>query len=209
MKTKGVIKDFKKLKTDNSKSISRNFSGAVVGNVGSVWFQTIPCSSLGPLQCMVNVNDRIFIRALVTSTAVPFLLCLQVSSVSNFHPDTRRQRWSLIQAHLFSFVVGREGCCKQRKLPYIGSACTVWTTLGLPQLEAVCAFWVYTAQAPGYSARALSEVGLVFRTLPRSKPLRFSGTLQGHRPGWACVLCPSQVRAAQETKCLSQVSHAS
>ena len=68
MKTKGVIKDFKKLKTDNSKSISRNFSGAVVGSVGSVQFQIIPCFSLylfsrsiSPLQCLVNVNYRVLI----------------------------------------------------------------------------------------------------------------------------------------------------
>ena len=57
MKIKGVIEDLKlkKLKNDNSKNISRNFSGAVVGSVGSV--QIVPCSSLyfsrstGPFQC--------------------------------------------------------------------------------------------------------------------------------------------------------------
>ena len=34
---------------------------------------------------------------------------------------------------------------------------------------------------------------------PRSKPLRFrhSGSPQRHRLGWACVLCPSQVRVGQ------------
>ena len=43
MKIKGVIKDLnlKQLKSDNSKNISRNFSGAVVGNVGSVQFQIV------------------------------------------------------------------------------------------------------------------------------------------------------------------------
>ena len=49
--------------------------------------------------------------------------------------------------------------------------------------------------------------------LPRSKPLRFSGNLKEHRLGWACVLCPSQVLAAQVTGCLAralpQVGHAS
>ena len=40
---------------------------------------------------------------------------------------------------------------------------------------------------------------------PRSKPLRFrhSGSLQRRRLGWACVLCPSQVRAAQVMRCLA------
>ena len=45
MKIKGVIKDLKNslnLKNDNSKSISRTFSGAVVDSVGSVHFQIFP-----------------------------------------------------------------------------------------------------------------------------------------------------------------------
>ena len=49
MKINGVIEDlknFKKLKKKNdhknSKNISRRFSGAVVGSVGSVHFQIVP-----------------------------------------------------------------------------------------------------------------------------------------------------------------------
>ena len=47
-------------------------------------------------------------------------------------------------------------------------------------------------------------VGPGLRALPRSMPLRFrfSDTPQRHRLSWACVLCPSQVRAAQVTRCL-------
>ena len=50
----------------------------------------------------------------------------------------------------------------------------------------------------------LSEASPGLYALPRSKPLRFrySGTPQKHRLGWACILCPSQVRAAQVTRCL-------
>ena len=52
----------------------------------------------------------------------------------------------------------------------------------------------------------LSEAGPGLRALPRSKPFRFrfrfSGTPQGHRLSRACVLCPSQVRAAHGTRCL-------
>ena len=42
------------------------------------------------------------------------------------------------------------------------------------------------------------------RVLSRSKLLRFwfSGTPQRLRLGWASVLCPSQVQAAQATRCL-------
>ena len=48
MKIKGVIKNlnFKKIvKHDNNKNILMNFSGAVMGSVGSVQFQIVPCSS--------------------------------------------------------------------------------------------------------------------------------------------------------------------
>ena len=50
----------------------------------------------------------------------------------------------------------------------------------------------------------LSEAGPGLCALPRSKPLRFrySGTPQRRRLCWACVLCPFQVQAAQETRCL-------
>ena len=68
-----------------------------------------------------------------------------------------------------------------------------------------CAFPVYTSQALDYSAGELSEVGPGLGALPRSKPLRFSfsGTPQRCRLGWACILHPFQVQAAQETRCLA------
>ena len=70
--------------------------------------------------------------------------------------------------------------------------------------HSMCAFPVYTAQAPGCSAGELSKVGPGLCALPMSKPLRFrfSGTPQRHRFSWACVLRPSQVQAAQVTRCL-------
>ena len=86
-----------------------NFSGAVVGNLGSVQFQIVPCSSLyifsrsiGSFQCLVNANYRILISCTChfQSGSLFFVyfgfLCLQVSSVSNFRLDTRGQRWSFI-----------------------------------------------------------------------------------------------------------------
>ena len=41
MKIKGVIKNIK-IKNDNSKNISKNFSEVVVDSVGSVKFQIVP-----------------------------------------------------------------------------------------------------------------------------------------------------------------------
>ena len=55
--------------------------------------------------------------------------------------------------------------------------CSQWMDhTGLPQPKVV-----HTAQAPGCSARALSQVDPVLHELPRSKRLRFLGALQGHR----------------------------
>ena len=64
MKIKGVTEDlknffliFKNIKNDNSKSISRTFSGVVVDSVGSVHFQIVRWSglyfsrSIGPFLC--------------------------------------------------------------------------------------------------------------------------------------------------------------
>ena len=44
-----------------------------------------------------------------------------------------------------------------------------------------------------------SRLKAVMHVPPRSKPLRLrhSGSPQRHRIGWACILCPSQVRVAQ------------
>ena len=77
---------------------------------------------------------------------------------------------------------------------------------GFAPTHGVCAFLVYTAQAPGCSTGQLSKVCSGLHTLPRSKPLRFRflGTPQKHRLVWAFVLCPSQIRAAQVARCLAR-----
>ena len=97
----------------------------------------------------------------------------------------------------------REEHCKQISLACVGSAHSVLATMGLSPLTA-CSFMVYTAQAPRCSAGELCKLGPWLHALPRSKLLRirFSGTPQRRRLCWACVLCRSQVRAAQATRCL-------
>ena len=76
---------------------------------------------------------------------------------------------------------------------------------GFAPAHGLCAFPVYTAQATGCSVGELPKASPGLRALPRSTPLRFrfSGTPQRHRLSWACVLCPSQVGAAQATRCLA------
>ena len=172
--------------------------------MGSVQFQIFPCSSLylfsrsrGPLRCTLNVNYRVLIHCTCHFQAVPSSLFILASSVC-------KPLQCLISAltqggeggHLFSLTCsvillrGRDTANKYHWRVCVGRAPSVWTTLGLPQLKEACASRVYTAQAPGFSARVLSQVGPEFCALPRSKLLRFSGTPQRHGLGWACILCP-------------------
>ena len=53
----------------------------------------------------------------------------------------------------------------------------------------------------------LSEAGPGLACTSQSKPLRFrySGTPPSCRLGWACVLCPSQVGAAQVTQVFGEI----
>ena len=62
-----------------------------------------------------------------------------------------------------------------------------------------CALPAHTAQALGCSTGNCLEAGPGLHAPPRSKLLRFrhSGSPQRRRLHWACILCPSQVRAAQ------------
>ena len=86
---------------------------------------------------------------------------------------------------------------------------------GFDLAHGTCAFQVYTAQVPCSSEGQLSKACPGLHALPRSKLLkfRFLGIPQRHRLSWVCVLCPSQVRGAQATRCLvstlSQVCGAS
>ena len=215
MKIKGVIKNLKikkKLKNDNSKTYL-GISLELLRAMGSVQFQIVPCpevpytSSQG-LQAPSNVvgaNYRVLICCTCHFQSDSLLfdfLCLQVSSVSNFCPDRSEQRWSFIQAHLFSCTVGREEHCKQISLVCVGSARSVWATLGLPLLMACVPSWSTLLRIqvalqgnclkwalgcmhfPGPSCSGLGSwvlhkgthsVGCVFCALPRSKQLRRPG----------------------------------
>ena len=83
-----------------------------------------------------------------------------------------------------------------------GSQCLGHT--GFVPAHGACTFVAYTAQSPGCSARELSKASPGLCALPISKPLRFrfSGTPQRYRLGWACVLCPYEVRPARVIRCL-------
>ena len=103
-------------------------------------------------------------------------------------------------------------CCKQISLVGVGSALclghTGFALLTASVLSQSTLLRLQVAVLGNFLGWALGcvhfpEPGQV----PRSTPLRFrfSGTPQRHRLSWACVLCPSQVRAAQATRCLASV----
>ena len=73
---------------------------------------------------------------------------------------------SLVQ---FSPSTGRVGHCRQISL-CLGSTHCVQATLGLPLLVGVCAFPVYTAQAPGCSIGSMPHIacGSSFQVLHKS-----------------------------------------
>ena len=157
---------------------------------------------LQPLSYVVGTNDRVLIYCTChfQDGSLCFSFCLLVSSVSDFCPDTRERWWTLFQAHLFSCSMGREGCCKQITLACVRSVQPHWAC---PRSRWMCSpcphcsdsrllHWEPSETSPGRHAP------------PRSKPLRFRhlGSPQRHRLGWACVLCPSHVQAAQVMRCL-------
>ena len=110
-------------------------------------------------------------------------LCLPVSSVSNFRPDTGGEG-----GHLGSFI---QLCCGEGETLQTNTAgmCRVYLQwmdhTGLPQPKVTCTFWVYTAQSLECSAGTLSQVGSAFHPVLRTKPLRFLDAPQGHVHRWA------------------------
>ena len=183
MKIKGIIKKLKNLKSINNKNMSWNFSGAVVGSVGSVQFQIVPCPrsylfsmSVGPLQCLGSDNYR----ALICH-------CCHFQSGSRFFilaSSVCRSLQCLISAlrgggeggHLFRLTCsvvlwgGRGPAHKRRWRVWGALAVYVRTTRGLPQL-AVCA--------------------------SGSTLLRLQGALQGRHPKWGQRLLPFPGLSAQ------------
>ena len=115
--------------------------------------------------------------------------------MSVFCPNARGPWWTIFLGSFVHLCCGEEGM-QQTKNTGVCSQCLS-----------------HTGPAPAYGAHCLgsrllcwepSEAGPGLYAIPRSKPLRFRylGSPQRHRLGWACILCPSQVRAAQVIRCL-------
>ena len=133
-----------------------------------------------------------------------------------------------IWAHFFSCAVGREEHCKQISLACVGSARTVWATLGLPPLMACvlshstllrlqvalqgkCLKWALGCMLfPGLSHsgsfswvhhKGNNSVGSAFCALPRSEELRWPRAWQAQFPGCAVGLITSPVPVPQFSGC--------
>ena len=128
-------------------------------------------------------------------------LCLQVSSVSNFCPDTRGR------SHLFRLTIsvvlwGQRNTANKYHW-------RVWGVLAVSGhtrfafAHSMCAFPVYTAQAPGCSAGEVSKASPGLHALPGSKPLRFrfSGTPQRHRLGLCFAPFPGPSSSSDQVLC--------
>ena len=178
--------------------------------MGSVQFQILPCSlffsrSTGTIPCLVYANYRVLICCTChcQSGSLLFvyfgLLCKSLQCLISTLPQGGKG------SHLFrltcSIVLWRGRNTANKCLWRVWGVMAMSGPHWVCPHSRMCAFPVYTAQAPGCSAGELSKAGPGLRALPRSKLLRFrfSGTPQGHRLGWACVLCISKVGAAQVT----------
>ena len=140
-----------------------------MGSVGSVQFQIVPCSSLslfsrsiGPLQCLVNVNYRVLICCAFPFQSISLFLVyfgflyLQVSSVSNFCLDIGGE-----DGHLFRLTC----------------SVVLWGGRNNANKYHWCVWGLLTVYGPHWVCPSSR-----WRVLPRSTLLRFQGALQGHCP---------------------------
>ena len=127
------------------------------------------------------------------------------STVSNFHPDTRGQWWSLFLDLGVQSCYG-EGGTRQTNITGICGKCSQCLGhTGFALSSRHMSFPSLHCSGSRLLCQELSEASPGLSVLPRSKLLRFrfSGTPQRRRLDWACILCPSPVRAAQVTRCLA------
>ena len=96
-----------------------------------------------------------------------------------------------VVTYLGSVVLWGGRHCKQMLLPCVGSACSVWTTLGLfaPCQGGVCFPHLHCSVFSVLCKGTVPRASYILCT-SQSKPLRFSGALQGHTPRWAVLFVP-------------------
>ena len=99
---------------------------------------------------------------------------------------------------------GEGGTLQTNIVVRIGECSQCFSHTGFAPTHGVSAFMVYTSQALSSSAGNCLRRALVCMHIPGlSRSGSGSWVLQKGRLSWACVLYPSQVQAAQVTRCLA------
>ena len=106
--------------------------------------------------------------------------------VSDFRPDTGGGGGLLSRFACLAVLRGGRGATGKRPWRVWGALAVFRPHRVCPRSPRVC-FPVYTAQAPGCSPG--SGASVMCTSQPKPLRLRFSGTPQRGRLGWACVLC--------------------
>ena len=157
--------------------------------------------STGHLQYLVNANYRVLICCTChfQSSSLFFVyfgfLLLQVSSAYNFCPDTRGKKVVTYLGSLVQLCCGEGGTLQTNIAGMYGECLQCMDHTGFAPAHSGMCFLGLPCSGSTVLCKALSKAGPAFCALPRSKllGLRFLGTPQGHRLGWVCVLCLSQV----------------
>ena len=127
---------------------------------------------------MVSANYRVLICCTYhfQSSSLFFVyfgfLCLHVSPVSHFCPDTRGRKLSLIKSHLFSCVVGRQEHCKQYHWHLLGVLRVYGPHWVCPSSWHMCFIGLHCSGSR-LLCRGTVKSGSGFHELPRYKLLRF------------------------------------
>ena len=169
MKIKGVIEDLK-LK----KMILKIYLGVSLVLLWAVWGQFI----FGQLLGLAYISQDLQAPSYVAGTNYRILIyctchfqggslcfsffCLLVSSVSNFHPDTRGKWWTILGSVVQSCC--GEGGTLQTNNTGVCSQCLSHT--GPAPTHGACGLPAHTAQALGCSARNCLRLALGYMHLP-------------------------------------------
>ena len=104
---------------------------------------------------------------------------------------------------LFQLCFGDRGTPQTNITGVCGECSRCLSHTGFAFAHSMCAFPVYTAQAPGCSAGEVSKASPGLHALPGSEPLRFrfSGTPQRHRMGLSFAPFPGPSSSSDQVLC--------
>ena len=172
-----------------------------MSSMGLVQCQMVPRSRLylfsrskvAPQMHSLSINCRVLLCYTCHFQSIfPSLfcfLCLQVSSVSNF-PSHKGAKEATYSGSLVPLCC-EEGGALQTNTAGVCGECLQWMdNPGLARAHGGVTSGSTLLRLQGAVHGALSPAGAACRSLPRSKPPRFPGPPQGHRPRWTVCFVP-------------------